>query len=104
MITITAEQRRPDTATSLGGERRAALEVSALIALDGAETEAVCVRLPGGGTVTLVVQSAEDAEALAAARIAARIARGRSDLLAADCKPIAHAAADALVAAGLGRG
>jgi hypothetical protein len=40
-----------------------------------------------------------DAEALAAARIA----RSPSDLLAADCKPVAHAVADALVAAGLGR-
>ena len=39
-----------------------------------------------------------DAEALAAARIA----RGDSDLLAADCRPVAHAVADALVAAGLG--
>lgn len=39
-----------------------------------------------------------DADALAAARIA----RAGSDLLAADCKPVAHAVADALVAAGLG--
>lgn len=51
--------------------------------------------------VRMVVEmTREAAETLAAARIA----RGGSDLLAADCKPIAHAAADALVAAGLGRG
>lgn len=42
-------------------------------------------------------------EAEAQATAAARIARSPSDMLAADCKPIAHAAADALVSAGLGR-
>jgi hypothetical protein len=41
-----------------------------------------------------------EAEALAAARIA----RAGSDLLAADCRPVAHAVADALVAAGMGSG
>jgi len=44
--------------------------------------------------------SGAEAEALAAARIA----RGDSALYVADCRPIATAAADALVAAGLGRG
>lgn len=47
--------------------------------------------------VVILVPEA-DADALAAARIA----RAGSDLLAADCKPVAHAVADALVAAGLG--
>lgn len=42
--------------------------------------------------------SRAEAEALAAARIA----RGDSELLAADAKPVAHAVADALVAAGMG--
>lgn len=40
-----------------------------------------------------------EAEALAAARIA----RAGSDLLATDAKPTAHAVADALIDAGLGR-
>lgn len=56
------------------------------------------VRLPDGRVVTVVVQNADDATDLAAARIA----RSPSDLLAADAKPVAHAVADALVAAGLG--
>lgn len=41
-----------------------------------------------------------DAEALAAAKIE----RGDSSLLVADCRPVATAIAAALVAAGLGRG
>jgi len=56
------------------------------------------IHVPGVGWVTVVVHSDADAEALAAARIA----RDGSDLLAADCRPVAHAVADALVAAGLG--
>lgn len=55
--------------------------------------------LPDGRVVTVVVQPAGDAAALASARVA----RSPSDLLAADAKPPAHAVADALVAAGLGR-
>ena len=51
--------------------------------------------------VRLVVDMTEaEAEALAAAHIA----RAGSDLLAADCRPVAHAVADALVAAGMGSG
>lgn len=49
--------------------------------------------------VRLVVEMTRaEAEALAAARIA----RGDSALYVADCRPIATAAADALVAAGMG--
>ena len=60
--------------------------------------DAASVVLADGRVATVVVQSAADAEALAAARIA----RAGSDLYAADAKPIAHAVADALVAAGYG--
>lgn len=56
------------------------------------------VTLPDGRVLSVLVQSSAEAEALAAARIA----RGDSDLLAADCRPVAHAVADALVSAGLG--
>ena len=64
--------------------------------VDGDPMLAEAVRVP----CRLVVVQVDEvtAEALAAARIA----RGDSDLLAADAKPIAHAVADALVAAGLG--
>lgn len=59
---------------------------------------AASVVLADGRVATVVVQSAADAEALAAARIA----RAGSDLLADQAKPTAHAVADALVAAGYG--
>ena len=61
---------------------------------------AASVVLADGRVATVVVQTAAEAEALAAARIA----RAGSDLLAADCRPVAHAVADALVAAGMGSG
>ena len=64
--------------------------------IDGATS----ARLPDGRVVTVVVQSAENAEALAAARIE----RGDRDLLADTCRPVAQAVAAALVAAGMGRG
>ena len=78
-------------------EREVAYEACVMVA-SGAG--AFSVALPDGRVLTVLVQDAADAEALAAARIA----RGASDLLAADCRPVAHAVADALVAAGLGRG
>jgi|GEM_PF-2766127 len=54
-------------------------------------TREPCVRL-------VLDMTRAEAEALAAARIA----RAGSDLLADQAKPVAHAVADALVAAGLG--
>lgn len=66
----------------------------------GEHTGAATIVLPDGRVLSVVVQTAAEAEALAAARIA----RAGSDLLAADAKPTAHAVADALVAAGLGQG
>lgn len=67
---------------------------------DAGAITAQSVEVPGVGWVTVIVQSTVDASALAAARIA----RGGADLYAADCRPVANAAADALVAAGLGGG
>jgi hypothetical protein len=61
-------------------------------------TGATSFTLPDGRVLSVLVQTAAEAEALAAARIA----RAGSDLLAADARPTAHAVADALVAAGLG--
>ena len=55
-----------------------------------------------GQRVIPVVVNVPVLDAIAAATC--RIDRGDSDMLAADCRPIAHAVADALVAAGLGRG
>jgi hypothetical protein len=69
------------------------------IECDGA-TGGESIALPCGRVVTVVIQDAIPANALAACRIA----RGDSDLLAADCRPVAHAVADALVAAGMGKG
>ncbi|MDF1699548.1 MAG: hypothetical protein P1V36_00110 [Planctomycetota bacterium] len=61
-------------------------------------TGAVSQSLPGGRVMTVLIQSTREAGALAAAKIA----RGSSDLYAADAKPAAGTVADALVAAGLG--
>ena len=69
-------------------------------ASDEHDMPAQSVEVPGVGWVTVVVQSASDAQTLAAARIA----RGDADLYVADCRPVAHAVAAALVAAGLGGG
>lgn len=74
-------------------------EIAVGVAADDADTiTAQSVEVPGVGWVTVIVQSTVDASALAAARIA----RGDADMYAADCRPVAHAVADALVDAGLG--
>jgi hypothetical protein len=54
--------------------------------------------LEDGRAVVMIVLSEAAADALAAARIA----RAGSDLLADDAKPVAHLAADSLIAAGYG--
>ena len=54
--------------------------------------------LTDGRVVTAVIQTPEEAEELAANRLA----RLPSDLLADQAKPVAHTIADALVAAGYG--
>lgn len=64
--------------------------------VEGDPMLAEAVRVPC--RVLVLKMDEAEAEALAAARIA----RAGSDLLAADCRPVAHAVADALVAAGLG--
>ena len=66
--------------------------------VDGDPMSAEAVRIAGCRVVMFV--DAKDAEAFAAIRID----RGDRDLLADDCRPVAHAVADALVAAGMGRG
>lgn len=58
---------------------------------------ATSVRLPDGRVLSVVVQPAAEAEALAAAP---RTSGG--DLYAADAKPVARAVADALISAGIG--
>jgi len=76
-------------------------EISATVdAYDSGTITAQSVEVPGVGWVTVIVQSQVEASALAAARVL----RAGSDLLAVDCRPVAHAVADALVAAGLGGG
>jgi len=93
---------RHNPAREVGADPGAAVMTERLtveIECDGA-TGGASIALPCGRVVTVVVQDAIPAEDLAAARIA----RGDSDLLAADCRPVAHKVADALVAAGLGRG
>lgn len=92
---ITSVQSIPESAQSLDGPRGTVYQGTVLVPPGEGS---VSVVLPDGRAVTVVVQGAEEAEALAAARIA----RGDSDLLAADCRPVAHAVADALVSAGLG--
>jgi|GEM_PF-4786973 hypothetical protein len=62
------------------------------------ETGGLSLTLADGRVATLVVQSAEDARSLAAAKRA----RGESSLYAADAKPPAGVVADALVVAGMG--
>jgi hypothetical protein len=54
-----------------------------------------------GSSVAMVPVLVHLPVATAEALAAARIARAGSDLLAADCKPIAHAVADALIDLGL---
>lgn len=81
---------------SHGDEAAAAhLQITAL--LPAGDCCGHSVVLPDGRSLTLLVQEAADAEALAAAP---RTSGG--DLYAADAKPVARAVADALVAAGLG--
>ncbi len=72
--------------------------VATSVRVEGDPMLAEAVRVPC--RVLVVCIDEKDAEALAAARIA----RAGSDLLAADCRPVANAIADALVAAGMGQG
>jgi len=79
-----------------GGGARPHASVSLRIPLDSSGP--VAVRLEDGRVATVIIHPASEAQDLANARRA----RGRSGLRVAKARPVAHAVADALVAAGIG--